>query len=423
MAGKQHTAGRVAWLTALLVGALLLPSHAPANCSVERNVPGRALSEITWRKLNAIYEALGEERFGEAHDDLQGMLEGSAQDDYLAAILNQALARLEWARDDYAASLRHFERAIELDALPNDAHYALLYQVAQLDFMQGRLDEALARLDDWFCHVAPERITAHAYVLQASILAQQKRYPESLAAIDAAIGMAAEPQEAWYQLKLAAHYELEEYAAAAATLTAMVTRWPDRKTYWLQLSQLHLQLQQDDRALAVLALAHRKGLLDSQADITSLSGLYAARGVPLQAAQILEEGIADGLVAADREHWALVADYWFAAQEAEKALAAYGRAAAVAGDGGPDLRRGYLLIDLERWPGAIDALDRALRKGGMTERQIGEALLLRGMAHFNLGQYDRAQMDWERAGRNEDTRPSARQWLNHLQELRRVAAS
>ena len=90
----------------------------------------------------------------------------------------------------------------------------------------------------------------------------------------------------------------------------------------------------------------------------------------------------------------------------------------VSSDGKIDLRRGYILIDLERWPDALEALNAALTKGGLTERNTGEAYLLRGMAQFNLEEWDKASADWGRASRYPRTKDSARQWQNHLREER-----
>ena len=54
---------------------------------------------------------------------------------------------------------------------------------------------------------------------------------------------------------------------------------------------------------------------------------------------------------------------------------------------------------------------------------MGEAYLLRGMAQFNLGNFESAGADWNRAGRYQQTREAARQWMNHLREERRLGAS
>ena len=393
------------------------------QCGVNREVGARALDELSWKQLNAIYEDVSEEHFDDAYNDLQKMLKRAGRDAYLQAIINQALAQVEWARQNYQDALKYFEKAVELNSLPDPAHFALMYQIAQLYFMQDRYDEALERLELWFCKSPEEKITPAAYVLQASILARKEDYPGVLQAIDKAIAMDESPKESWFQLKLAAHYELEQYSQAAETLEVMIEKWPDRKMYWTQLSQVYYQLKREQRALAVLALAYRKDLLDKQGDILYLSSLYSNSEVPFKAAEVLEKGIRDGKVESSNYHWTVVADTWYAAEELEKSLDAYAQAGKAAIDGTIDLRRGFILVDLERWPAALESLNLALQKGGLDERKTGEAYLLRGMAQFNLGNFESAGADWGKAGRYDKTREAARQWMNHLREERRRGAS
>jgi len=400
-----------------------IASAQAVQCGVNRDVGARALDELTWRQLNSIYEDVSEERFDDAFSDLQKMLKRAGRDAYLRAIINQALAQVEWARKNYQAALEYFEKAVELNSLPDPAHFALMYQIAQLCFMQDRYDEALETLELWFCKSPEEKITPAAYVLQASIHVRKEDYAEVLQAIDKAIALDEDPGESWFQLKLAAHYELEQYPQAEETLEVMIARWPDRKLYWTQLSQVYYKLQQDQRALAVLALAYRKGLLDKQDDILYLSSLYSNSEVPFKAAEVLEKGIRDGKVESSNYHWTVVADSWYAAEELEKSLDAYAEAGKAAIDGTIDLRRGFILVDLERWPAALESLNLALQKGGLDDRKTGEAYLLRGMAQYNLGNFESASADWGKAGRYDKTREAARQWMNHLREERRRGAS
>jgi tetratricopeptide (TPR) repeat protein len=245
-----------------------------------------------------------------------------------------------------------------------------------------------------------------------------KDYRQALPAIEKAIGMDPEPKESWYQLKLASHYELEQYPQAAETLEIMITLWPEKKMYWMQLAQIYFNLKQHDRALAVAVLAYRKKFMTTQTDVVYLSSLYANAEVPYKAAEVLQQGIMDGVVKATSEYWTIVADSWYAAEEMEKALAAYEQAGVAAHNGDIDLRRAYILVDLERWPAAREALDTALEKGGLEERKTGEAYLLLGMAEFNLGKYDQASSDWGKASRYPRTKDAAQQWMNHLQEQR-----
>ena len=388
------------------------------QCDKEREVTSRAMDEITYKELNKVYEQVGAEQYNEAYNSLRKMLDRTGKDEYLQAILYQALAQVEWSRNNFDPALQYFEKAVQLNALPNQAHFALMYQIAQLYYMEARYDDALNRLDLWFCTAPPEKITSAAYVLQASIHTNKKDYANALVSIEKAIAMDKDPKEQWYQLKLAAHYELEQFPKAAETLELIISKWPEKKTYWVQLTQIYYKLKQDDKALSVLALAHRKKLLDTQSDILFLSSLYSSSNVPYKAAEVLQKGIESGVVEATDRNWAMVADTWYAAEEMEKALLAYEKAGTAARTGEIDLRRGYILVDMERWPAAKEALSSALAKGGLDDRKTGEAYLLRGMAEFNLGNFDSASSDWRRASNYPQARAAAQQWMNHLEEER-----
>jgi tetratricopeptide (TPR) repeat protein len=230
--------------------------------------------------------------------------------------------------------------------------------------------------------------------------------------------MADKPNEGWYLLKLASHHELEDKISARDTLKVMIRLWPDKKVHWIQLSNLYFQLENDDEALSVAVLAHRKNLLGKQTDFLYLSNMYSLREVPFKSAAVLQEGIEKGIVEPSEKHWKMIADAWFMAEEMESALVAYEKAGAAALDGEIDLRRGYILVDLERWEQARDALVLAVEKGGINERKMGEAHLMVGMAEFNLGNFDRASAAWGRASRFDKTRTAAQQWMNHMREER-----
>jgi tetratricopeptide (TPR) repeat protein len=415
-------------LTAGLLAVVAAPGcqsafGQPGSCAPERQVGAGSLDELTWNRLNAIYQEVGAERYDQARGELREMLDRAGRDHYLRAVLNQALGQVEWARGNYDPALGYFEKAVELDTLPDQAHFAMMLQLAQLYHMEGRLDDALQRLDLWFCMVPPDKVMAAAHVLKASIHAQQGHFPAALEAIESAIALDENPQESWFQMKLAAHYELEQYPQAAGTLEQLIARWPQNKAYWVQLSQIQYKLKQDERALAVLALAYRRDLLDRQADLTFLSGLYRQLDIPYKAAEVLEQGIRAGIVRSDKRHWTLAAEAWYAAAEPENALAAYAEAGRAATDGLIDLYRGHILVDLERWPAALAALNRAFDKGGLNERQSGEAYLLRGLARFKLGDFEGAGADWGRAGQYEQSREAATQWIDYLQVERERRAS
>ena len=409
------------FLTVLLATVTVsLSSQALAQASECGNKRGKgsvALDEITWKKLNDVYEDVGEELYDVAFEKLTRMYQ-RMHGDYERAVVAQALAQVQWAREDYDSALTYFETAVEIGALPDLAHFSLMYQIAQVYYMRERYDDAPDKLALWMCKVPAEKITAESYVLKASIYAQKQDWRNVVSAADTAISMSDDPKEGWFQLKLASHFELEQFPMAAQTLQTMIQMWPDRKDYWVQLSQIDFKLKQYDEALSVMALAYRRNMLDKQMDIVYLSNLYSNNNVPFKAAQVLQKGIEDGIVEADTRHWTMIADAWYAAEEMEEALHAYEQAGQKSDDGEIDLRRAYILIDMERWDEAAVAVKAALDKGGLSERKTGDAYVIQGMSEFNLGNYDQARTAWNQASNYPRAKKPAEQCLNHMREER-----
>ena len=408
------------FLTVLMMTAMSVSGQAVAQteeCGLKRGKTSSALDEITWNKLNSAFEEVGEENYDVAFEQLFKMNE-RAKGDYLKAVVAQALAQVEWARANYDSALGYFETAVELDALPDLTHFSLMYQIAQLYYMKERYDEALEKLALWMCKVPPEKIVAGSFVLKASIYAQKEDWRNGVEAIDKAISMSDEPKESWYQLKLAAHFELEQFSKAAQTLEIMIQSWPDKMVYWTQLSQIYYKLKMDDEALSVMALAYRRDMLEKPADIMYLSSMYSNNNVPFKAASVLQKGIEDGYVESNRRNWTMVADAWYAAEEMENALVAYEKAGKASEDGEIDLRRAYILVDMERWSEASAAIEAAIEKGGFNDRKTGDAYVLQGMSEFNLGNYNKASTAWGRASKYPKARKAAEQWMNHMREER-----
>ena len=114
----------------------------------------------------------------------------------------------------------------------------------------------------------------------------------------------------------------------------------------------------------------------------------------------------------------MAADAWYVAEEMKNALAAYEQAGKVSDEGSIDLRRAYILVDMERWEESTEALTAALEKRGFSDRKTGEAYLLLGMSEFNLGHYSKASTAWGRAGKYPKIKEAAQQWMNHMREER-----
>jgi len=395
--------------------ALAQQTVAGYSCNAQREVPAGGYSERIYNQLTEAYELIGEEQYAEAYGTLESLLERNEDDDYTSATIMQAMAFVNAQRERYQEALEQFQRAIDRNALPNAQHFEMILQVAQLYYTLERYRDALDQLDIWFC-VTPDdqHNKVSVWVMKASIHSQVDQYRQAIEAIDRAIALADEVNENWYQLKLGMHFELEEYNEAAEVLRMLLRMNPDKKDYWVQLASAYGQLDRNRDSMAVMSLAHRKGLLNRQAEFMQLASLQQQFDFPRKAAEVLQEGLEEGIIENTSRNWEMTGGAWYEARELDKALDAYERAGARSTDGAIDLQRAFILSDQERWEEAERALSRAVELGGLSNSQTGNAWLLLGTARYNLGNVKDAMDAFNEAkdyGRVED---AARDWMNHI---------
>lgn len=422
--------------SAIMMGGLLscllatAPGRALAQtgsetvaCGEEREVEQGLMSEGTFNRMNDAFEKIGEERYDEALKDLE-KLRDSRLSDFELAQVEQALGFIRAQREQYRRAIEHFSRAIELDALPNQTHFAMILQVAQLYNAIEEYDKALEQLDFWFCISTEDaRKQADVWVLKASLHVQKEEFVEALEAIDMALELREDPPEAWYRLKLGMLLELERQRPAVDVLKILIRMSPDKKEYWMQLSGGYMELGEDANAMAAMHLAYRKGLLDKGTEYTQLAGLLQEMESPRQAAEIMQEGLEKEIIEPTARNWEMAAGAWYQAREMDEALAAYEAAGRLSDEGKLDFQRASILVGEENWEEALQAAERALRKGGLTKSQEGNSHLLIGMAHFNLGDLDAAEQAFNRVMNYGKLRSAAREWLNHIEDTRQRIAS
>lgn len=424
----RFTISSAAVLAMSLSGSVVAQDQAPSaprSCSSitvpNPNAPERKpapglMTERSHNTLTKLYELVAEEKYVEAVDGFNTLLERTKSDAYTQAVVLQAIGHVRASQERYDEAVNYFKQSVNLDILPNRTQYQVMFQIAQLEVIQDQFRAGLQSLDRWF--QATDEISVSAYELQANAYANLEEYRPAITSIKKAIAMCDTPKESWYNLLLAMHFELKEYPEAAEVLEILVAMVPEKRIYWTQLSSMYMQLKLDKKALATLALAHRRGLLDQESDYVQLYQLYGFMEIPYKAAEILQEGLDKGIIEPTKQRWEDLANAYYAARELDNALVAFEKAADLSLDGKLDMQRAYLLVELERWGQAREALAAAIEKGGLSDRETGNALVMHGMALYELCDGDAAETQFRQALRHESSRSSAQQWINHLGEGR-----
>lgn len=392
-------------------------------CGEEREVQPGLLSESTYNRLNNALESMGEEKYDEAVKELE-QLQKARLSDYEKATVNQYLGHLAAQREQYRDAIRYFSEAVRLNQMPNQTHFEMILQIAQLHNALEQYDEALEQLDFWFCISTEEsKKVAEVWVLKASLHVQKEEYRESLDAINTAIEIAEEVPESWYRTKLGLLLELEDYRPAVDVAKILVEIDPDRKEYWSQLSGIYMELDEKEEAMGALHLAYRRGLLDRGSEYTQLAGLLQQMKAPRLAAEVMQDGLEKGIIDRTASNWEMAAGAWYQARELDRSLYAYEKAGELSNSGKIDFQRASIMTAEENWEGVLTAATRALEKGDLTQSQEGNAHLLIGMAHFNQNDLDRAEQAFNRAANYGTLRSAAREWLNHIEQTRQRLAS
>src|SRR5690606_33403080 len=120
-----------------------------------------------------------------------------------------------------------------------------------------------------------------------------------------------------------------------------------------------------------------------------------------------------GIVADTVDNNKLLGDVCSQAEDDPCAIEAYGKASAQSSDGNIDYQLGYLLFYSERGAEAKQALERAIKRGGL--RQEGEAYILLGDIESYADNPQAALAAWRRAEGFPSTKTMAAQRIKAIQ--------
>ena len=372
--------------------------------------PAGALNESTYRRLERVMDSITKNQYAEAEAKLTE-LAGSVKSDYEKAIIQQTLGFVYASTNREMLAVKAFEQAVATNAMPQQVHEQMMFNIAQLYITDDKFDQGIERLNAYLAESCNP--IADAHILLASVHAEKKRWRESLKQVDLAIVKSKVPKESWLQLKLALHYELKEYARCAEVLVHLVATNPVKEDYFKQLADILIEISKEPEAMAVLALAERRGYIDKENEYRSLASLYLHMQIPLKAASILERGVNQKHVEANEKNLEMLANAWIMAREWKKAEDATARAAAASEKGEIYKRLGQVQMETENWKAAIASFQKALKKGGLKEP--GEVALLLGVAAMQDKQWKTAESALRQAQQHEKTTKMATEWLGALQ--------
>ena len=379
----------------------------------EREEPSASMSESFYRRLSRTHELLDEDNLTEALD-LMDRIRTDRISDYEAAQLYQTYgfvySQLEREEEAFAA----FEKCLELDALPTFVQQGIVYSVAGYYAGEERFEDSNSTMLRWFRYEAEPQ--SEAYILMGANFAQQERMRDALPYVIRANELAEEPNESWRNLQLAIHVELRQVPEAIELLKENIGIWPDKLRFYLVLSGLYMEAENDEGALSALIIPWHRGMLETEPDILSLTRLSLFLENPARAGEILSQAMERGYVEENSENLRLLLSSWTMAREMDRAVDTIDKLAQLSDDGEFFHRKAMLLNESGDWEGVVDSCSRALEKGGL--ENPGEVWILQGVALAELRRFDEAIEAFENAKRegSDNIRRNANAWIGYVRD-------
>ncbi len=373
-----------------------------------------SVTSKTYKKLTEVQEQMAEENITEAISTLEELKDEVKPDSLDLALTLQMLGYAAMANENFGEAIVHLKQSLSLNKLPEKVKYNVGYMVAQLHSAQGEFVQAIDFAAEWFDTL--EQPTPAQMMFMANIYAQTKNYKQSIPFARRAISESATPKESWFQLLIAAHYELEDFKSAASALQKIIGYWPGNSSYWEQLASVYVMLEDESRALATLRLAWMSGVLEREESIKSMVQLAFARGIPEHAAKLLILGFDKELLPREPVYVRMLANAWLSAREAGTAIDTFKELAELEEKGEPLLRAANLYIEQGDWNMAEKSLESAINKG---LEEPGKAWLLLGIAHAEQENFKQCFASLRKARSFEDTKRQATKWITYAQDMRK----
>ena len=414
----------VAGLFVLATSSLVMAGTSQAVAQ-EDECGSQTLSPNVAKPLGEAYELGNADQYAaaiSAVDNLLAQRSGSMSPYELATTYEiRASFKSQLDPPNYPGSLADFERALAQNALCDKRQRQIRFFIAQLYYTQERYPEAARFLEEYIAYANSigENIDANTYYLLAGAYVAQNNFSRARNPMEQALRKLDEPKKAYYDLMNYIYSEVGADSQRGDLLVTMIGYWPEDGNYWGQLAGAYSQAGRDADAATVLELAYKAGIITDAPKILSLIQYYSVLDNPIRGAVLLEKEMAAGNIERSQKNLELLAQLYNLAREQKKALVPLRQAAEISPDGELFYRLGQVYFADEQWREAERALTQAINRGGLNNRQTGDAWLLIGNARYYVDTNSRAQRRraieaYRRASNYSTSRTAARGWIDYI---------
>ena len=320
---------------------------------------------------------------------------------------------LYFEKDDLANTAKYFEKLVaQAPNIPYALEETMLLQLAKIYGGLENYTKALRYLDKYM-KVVPV-IPADAFYTKSTICYQNDDIKCSLKSINTAIKMVEGEgkiaKEPWYNLQRGIYNQNEDYKNSLAANLKLMKHYP-KASYWNDIGTFYALLEQTSKTMHVYDASLAAGVLDTENQYLQLAQLFYQEDAPYNAAKVLEKGIKAKVVKPTEKNLEKLGRYFFGAKEYRNAIKYLTQAAAKADTGDIYSDVAGIYVQVEDLQNAIKTGQKALKKGKL--KSPGRLHYQMGSAYFDLKQYDKAIVAFEKSAKDKATKKIAEQWRDY----------
>jgi hypothetical protein len=395
-----------AGLVGVAGGSLLPVSVAVAAKKDKDEAPKQKLSAAVQKPLMAAQKAMNEKNWDEAATQIDAALAVEPKTTYDSYMIDEMGWYVQLQRKDYAKSAEALERALNSGFVPEADRGQRLKALTQM-LLQTKQYPKAVQYGNEYLKSNPTDSEMALQLAQARYLSDDKAGAK--AAAEQIIATSAKPPEGALLLALRTSYETKDQPGTTKALEGLVRHYPQPK-YWEDLLNDQLFRTKDDRGLrALYRLMNDTNTLDKADDYAEMGSTLVTGGFPNEAKQVLERGMGAGVFSGDaktRAQQDLERARSGASMDAKEITTAPAQLAA-AKNGNQMVGIGKLYFSNGDYEKAVDAIQKGLAKGGVTDTD--DANLLLGIANARLNHPAEAKAAFD-AVKNPTLTEVARLW-------------
>ncbi len=408
----------IAIAISLAVGTVAASSvFVPETVQAAESAP--KLSRAVAAPLQKAQKAMAEQDFDTALAEIKNAQDVEKKEPHEEYQIDEFLGYVLIQQKKYADAAGVYERMIASGLMPEDQVEQRTKAVAQIYFQEKQYAKAAEWAQKW--------IDANGFNEDMGVLLGQAQYlldqhknaAETMTRVVDQLEKAGQtPKENYYQIILSSYAKMDDRAGIENSLKRIVRYYP-KENYWENLVDSYRRKSNSERVtFGFYRLMKEVGVLKDKADYMEMAQLGIEMGVPGESQEVVEEGIEAGVLKSDDKAEQGRVDRLLAAAkkqaDADRAsLDQQAKEAEKATQGQRDVGMGEAYLSYGRYDQAIAAVQRGLKKGGVSDAD--EAQITLGIAYLQKGQKDQARQAFQSVASDSRWADLAELWAIYAQ--------